>query len=58
MPKDKTINVNYVNSVMSEINDYTDELYESLMDNEKECSLKAIEKLLSTLKDVRSSCRN
>jgi hypothetical protein len=58
MEEEKEVNVNYVNSVMSEINDHTDELYESLMDNEKECSLKVIEKLLSTLKDVRSSCRN
>jgi hypothetical protein len=58
MEEEKEVNVNYVNSVMSEINDHTDELYESLMDNEKDVSLKVIEKLLITLRDVRSSCRN
>jgi len=51
-------NVQYVNSIMGEINGLTDELYESLMDNEKDESLITIEKLLTTLRDVRSSCKD
>lgn len=51
-------NVQYVNSIMGEINGLTDDLYESLIDNEKAESLITIEKLLTTLKDVRSSCKD
>ena len=47
--------VEYVNSTMNEINDLTDELYESMMDNERPVVLDTIEKLLKSLKDVRSS---
>lgn len=43
---------------MGEINDLTDDLYESLIDNENEDSLITIEKLLTTLRDVRSSCKD
>ena len=50
--------VQYVNSIMGEINDLTDDLYESLIDNENEDSLITIEKLLTVLRDVRSSCKD
>ena len=47
--------VNYVNSIMKEINSLSDDLYESLMDNESESTKNSIDKLIEILSDVRLS---
>ncbi len=44
----------YVLSTMQEINDYTDDLYEALMDND-ETVIQICEALIRTLRDVKKS---
>lgn len=44
----------YVLSTMQEINEYTDDLYEALMDND-ETVIQICEALIRTLRDVKKS---
>jgi hypothetical protein len=44
----------YVLSTMQEINDYTDDLYEALMDNDENV-IQICEALIRTLRDVKRS---
>lgn len=47
--------VNYVNSVMREINEMTDDIYESMMDEEYEEMNENIQRLIKILKDISKS---
>jgi hypothetical protein len=49
------MNVNYVNSVMDELNEYNAELYEALMDGSQEDVTIAIRKINKVLTDIRKS---
>mgnify|MGYP003629782708 CR=1 FL=1 len=49
--------VNHVNFVMQEINDLTDDIYESLMDEEYSTSQCKIDSLISKLKEVGNSIK-
>lgn len=44
--------VSYVNSTMQEVNSHTDELYEALMDQNKEEVIDVVKKLQATLRDI------
>ena len=47
--------VNYVNSIMREINDMTDDIYESLIDSDHEDLNKNIQRLIKILRDISKS---
>ena len=47
--------VNYVVSTMKEINDHCDDLYESMMDKDKETVIKTVSKLYEVLKDIKKT---
>ena len=47
--------VNYVNSIMREINEMTDDIYESLMDSDHEDLNKNIHRLIKILRDISKS---
>lgn len=49
------MNVGYVNSVMDELNEYTTELYEALMDGTQEEVTVSIRKINKVLTDIRKS---
>lgn len=49
--------VNHVNFVMKEINDLTDEIYESLIDEEYYAAQSKISSLITKLKEVSSSIK-
>jgi hypothetical protein len=44
--------VNYINILMADINDLTDSIYESLMDNDTEELNKSVLNLIKILKDI------
>ena len=45
--------INYINMLMSNINELTDEIYESLMDEDNESLSSNIKELISVLKDTQ-----
>jgi len=45
----------YINSLMKDINDLTDEIYESLCDEDTETLNKSITTLITILKDIQQS---
>ena len=47
--------VNYVNSIMREINEMTDNVYESLIDSDHEDLNKNIQRLIKILRDISKS---
>jgi len=47
--------VNYVNAVMSEINNMTDSIYEALMDEDNSELKDNIQNLIKILKDIQKS---
>ncbi len=49
--------VNHVNFVMGEINDLTDDIYESLMDEEYNTAQGNIDSLIEKLKEISSSIK-
>ena len=49
--------VNHVNFVMKEINELTDDIYESLMDEEYETAQGNIDSLIEKLKEISSSIK-
>ena len=49
--------VNHVNFVMKEINELTDDIYESLMDEECNTAQANIDSLIEKLKEVSSSIK-
>jgi hypothetical protein len=48
---------NYVNTTMKMINDFTDEIYEGLMDEDYASVNEAIVKLQHTLRDVQQTIK-
>ena len=48
-------NVNYVNSVMLEINELTDNIYEHLMDEDYDALIPTIQNLIMVLRDLHKS---
>jgi hypothetical protein len=48
-------NVNYVNSVMLEINELTDSIYEQLMDEDYDTLIPTIQNLIMVLRDLHKS---
>lgn len=48
-------NVNYVNSVMLEINELTDSIYEHLMDEDYDALIPTIQNLIMVLRDLHKS---
>ena len=48
-------NVNYVNSVMLEINELTDSIYEHLMDEDYDTLIPTIQNLIMVLRDLHKS---
>ena len=48
-------NVNYVNSIMLEINELTDSIYEQLMDEDYDTLIPTIQNLILVLKDLHKS---
>lgn len=52
---DKKKDMEYINSTMKNINDLTDEIYESLCDNDTIALNKSITTLIAILKDVQQS---
>lgn len=48
-------NVNYVNSVMLEINELTDNIYEHLMDEDYDALISTIQNLIMVLRDLHKS---
>lgn len=48
-------NVNYINAVMSEINDLTDCIYEDLCDEDYKSLNKNIQDLIKLLRDINRS---
>ena len=48
-------NVNYVNSVMLEINELTDSIYEHLMDEDYDTLIHTIQNLIMVLRDLHKS---
>lgn len=49
--------VNHVNFVMKEINELTDDIYESLMDEEYNTAQANIDSLIEKLKEISSSIK-
>jgi hypothetical protein len=49
---------NYVNHVMSELNDLTTDLYEAMMDQENAEVKKIVETMIPILKDIQSTHTN
>ena len=49
--------VNHVNFVMKEINELTDDIYESLMDEEYDTAQANIDSLIEKLKEISSSIK-
>ena len=49
--------VNHVNFVMKEINELTDDIYESLMDEEYNTAQGNIDSLIEKLKEISSSIK-
>ena len=47
--------VSYVNSTMKEVNDYCDDLYESMIDKEKDKVIKTVENLKRVLNDIKKT---
>jgi hypothetical protein len=47
--------VSYVNSTMKEVNDYCDDLYESMIDQEKDKVIKTVENLKRVLNDIKKT---
>ena len=45
--------LNYINSLMREINSYTDNIYECLMDGDNQELCKNADKLMKTLGDIK-----
>jgi hypothetical protein len=45
----------YINSLMKDVNDLTDEIYESLCDEDTETLNKSITTLITILKDIQQS---
>jgi len=52
------VKVNHVNFVMNEINTLTDDIYESLIDEEYDTTHVKINSLIKKLKEVGSSIKN
>lgn len=48
-------NVNYVNSVMLEINELSDNIYEQLMDEDYDALIPTIQNLIMVLRDLHKS---
>ena len=48
-------NINYVNSIMHEVNAMTDTIYESLVDNDTKELKGSIQRLIKMLKDIEKS---
>jgi hypothetical protein len=48
-------NINYVNSIMHEVNELTDTIYESLVDNDTKELKGSIQRLIKILKDIDKS---
>jgi hypothetical protein len=47
------INITYINLLMADINGLTDDVYESLVDNDIEQLNKSVDTLIKILKDVK-----
>ena len=45
----------YVNSTMKEVNDHCDDLYESMIDKDKDEVIKTVEKLKRVLNDIKKT---
>jgi hypothetical protein len=48
-------NINYINAVMNEINDFTDCIYEDLCDKNYNSLNKNIQELIKLLRDINKS---
>lgn len=48
-------NVNYVNSVMLEINELSDNIYEQLMDEDYDALVQSIQNLIMVLRDLHKT---
>lgn len=48
-------NINYVNSIIHEVNDLTDTIYESLVDDDTKELKGSIQRLIKILKDIDKS---